>query len=228
MNTSSGRALVAEGEPQTRRALASSLRRAGFQVLEAQDGLEALGILRRGAVDIALVALILAEIDGLELVRRVRGESTVPIIVLADGRHEALRIAALEAGADDCLVRPFSMAELTAHLRALLRRARGFESEETVLRMGDLVLDLAARRCTIAGREVALTRREFDLLAALLRYPGRMHTRRQLLELVWGAHEIKPKTIDVHVAALRRKLGGGISIATLRGVGYRLDPSIGS
>ena len=225
MHTSGSRALVAEDEPQTRRTLASHLRREGFQVLEAENGLDALGLLRRGAVDIALVALTLAEIDGLELVRRVRGESTVPIIVLADGRHEALRIAALEAGADDCLVRPFSMAELTAHLRAQLRRARGFETEATVLCTGDLVLDLAARRCTIAGREVELTRREFDLLGALLRYPGRMHTRRQLLELVWGAGEIKPKTIDVHVAALRRKLGGGISIATLRGVGYRLDPS---
>jgi DNA-binding response OmpR family regulator len=227
MNTSGVRALVVEGEPQTRRALASNLRHEGFQVLEAANGLEALGLLRRGAVDIALVALTLSEIDGRELVRRVRGESMVPIVMLADRRHEALRIEALEAGADDCLVAPFSMAELAAHMRAQLRRARGFETEKTAVRTGDVVLDLAARRCTIAGREVELTRREFDVLAALLHYPGRIHTRKQLLELVWGADEVLPKTVDVHVAALRRKLGSAISIATLRGVGYRLDPASG-
>jgi DNA-binding response OmpR family regulator len=225
MNTSGVRALVVEGEPQTRRALASHLRHEGFQVLEAANGLEALGLLRRGGVDIALVALALPEIDGRELVRRVRGESMVPIVMLADGWPEALRIEALEAGADDCLAAPFSIAELAAHMRAQLRRARRFETEKTALRTGDLVLDLAARRCTIGASEVELTRREFDVLAALLRYPGRIHAREQLLELVWGADEVMPKTVDVHVAALRRKLGSAISIATLRGVGYRLDPA---
>ena len=102
-------------------------------------------------------------------------------------------------------------------MRAQLRRARGFMTEETVLRTGEVELDLGARRCTIDGREVDLTRREFDLLGALLRYPGRIHTREQLLGLVWGADDITPKTVDVHVAALRRKLGSAVSIATLRG-----------
>ena len=110
-------------------------------------------------------------------------------------------------------------------MRAQLRRARGFVTEETVLRTGEVELDLGARRCTIDGREVGLTRREFDLLGALLRYPGRIHTREQLLGLVWGADDITPKTVDVHVAGLRRKLGPAVSIATLRGVGYRLDPA---
>jgi DNA-binding response OmpR family regulator len=227
MNTRGVRALVVEDEPRRRRTLVSHLRQEGYQVLEAATGLEALGVLRRGAVDIALVALSLPEIDGRELVRRVRGESTIPIIMLADGRHEELRIEALDAGADDCLSPPCSTAELTAHMRSLLRRARGFETEPTALRTGDLVLDLAERRCTIAGRVVELTRREFDVLAALLRYPARIHTRAQLLELVWGADDVLPKTVDVHVAALRRKLGSAISIATLRGVGYRLDPLSG-
>ena len=94
-----------------------------------------------------------------------------------------------------------------------------------MLRTGDVELDLGARRCTIEGREVGLTRREFDLLGALLRYPGRIHTREQLLGLVWAADHITPKTVDVHVAALRRKLGPAVSIATLRGIGYRLDPA---
>jgi DNA-binding response OmpR family regulator len=223
MGTTAGRALVAEGDRLVAEALSAHLRRDGFQVLEADSGLDALSVLRRGTVDIALVDPALAEIDGLELVRRIRQESTVPIIMLADGRDEAARIAALDAGADDYVLRPVSLAELSARMRAQLRRARGFAVEETVLRAGDLELDLDARRCTTAGRVVELTRREFDLLGALLRYPGRIHTREQLLELVWGTDSISPKTIDVHVAALRRKLGSAISITTLRGLGYMLE-----
>jgi DNA-binding response OmpR family regulator len=192
-------------------------------VVEAASGLEALSVLRRGTVDIALVDPELAEIDGLELIRRVRLESTVPIIMLADGGDEAAHIAALNAGADDYVLRPVSLPQLSARMRAQLRRARGFAVEETVLRAGELELDLDARRCTTAGRAVDLTRREFDLLGALLRYPGRIHTREQLLELVWGTDSISPKTVDVHVAALRRKLGSSISIATLRGLGYMLE-----
>jgi DNA-binding response OmpR family regulator len=223
MGTTAGRALVAEGDRLVAEALSAHLRRDGFQVLEADSGLDALSVLRRGTVDIALVDPALAEIDGLELVRRIRQESTVPIIMLADGRDEAARIAALDAGADDYVLRPVSLAELSARMRAQLRRARGFAVEETVLRAGDLELDLDARRCTTAGRVVELTRREFDLLGALLRYPGRIHTREQLLELVWGTDSISPKTIDVHVAALRRKLGSAVSITTLRGLGYMLE-----
>jgi DNA-binding response OmpR family regulator len=225
MNTTGARALVVVDEREIRHSLVSHLRRERFQVLEADNGLEALWLLRRGAVDIALVDVSLPEIDGLELVRRVRLESTVPLVLLATSRHGPDRVAGLEAGADDYLVQPFSMAELTAVVRAQLRRARGFETEETLLRTGDVVLDLAARRCTVAGREVGLTRREFDLLAALLSYRGRIHTRAQLLELVWGADEVKLNSVDAHVAALRRKLGSAITIATLRGIGYRLDPA---
>ena len=194
-------------------------------MLEAGSGLEALLVLRRGTVDIALVDPTLPEIDGLELVRRVRRESTVPIVMLTASRDEAARIAELEAGADDYVVNPLSMPEVTARMRAQLRRARGFENEQTVLRTGELELELDARRCSAGGREVELTRREFELLAALLSYPGRIHTRLQLLELVWGTDSISPKTVDVHVAALRRKLGSAISIVTLRGLGYRLDPA---
>jgi DNA-binding response OmpR family regulator len=224
MGIGRGRVLVAEGDRRVRQMVAVYLRADGFQVLEASSGLEALLALRRGAVDIALVDPLLAEIDGLELVRRIRRESTVPIIMLTASRDEAARIAELEAGADDYVVKPLSMPEVTARVRAQLRRARGFETEQTVLRTGELALDLDARRCSAGGREVELTRREFDVLGALLRYPGRIHTREQLLELVWGTDAISPKTVDVHVAALRRKLGSAITIATLRGLGYRLDP----
>lgn len=225
MGIGSGRVLVAEGNRRVRGSISAYLRSDGFQVLEASSGLEALLALRRGAVDIALVDPTLAEIDGLELVRRVRQESTVPIIMLTASSDEAARIAELDAGADDYVAGPLSMPGLTARIRAQLRRARGFGSEERVLRTGELSLDLEARRCIAAGRVVPLTRREFDLLGALLRYPGRIHTREQLLELVWGTDAISPKTVDVHVAALRRKLGSAITIATLRGLGYRLDPA---
>jgi DNA-binding response OmpR family regulator len=225
MGISGGRVLVAEGDRRLRGVISSFLRGDGFQVLEASSGIEALLVLRRGTVDIALVDPKLAEIDGLELVRRVRRESTVPIIMLTASRNEADRIAELDAGADDCVAGPVSMPELAARMRAQLRRARGFGTEQTVLRTGDLALDLEARRCTASGYEVPLTRREFDLLAALLRYPGRIHTRRQLLELVWGSDSINPKAVDGQVAALRRKLGPAITIATLRGHGYRLDPA---
>jgi two-component system, OmpR family, response regulator ResD len=224
MGIAGGRVLVAEASPRVREVISAYLRRDGFQVLEAGSGLEALLVLRRGTVDIALVDPMLPEIDGVELVRRVRRESTVPIIMLAAGRDEAAHIAGLYAGADDYVVKPLSMLEVTARLRAQLRRARAFESEETILRTGELELDLDARRCTISGHEVELTRREFDLLGALLSYPGRVHTRAQLLELVWGTDSISPKTVDAHIAALRRKLGSAVSIATLRGLGYRLDP----
>lgn len=217
------RVLVAEGNRRVRAEISAYLRGDGFQVLEASSGLEALLVLRRGTVDIALLAPMLAEIDGLELVRRVRRESTVPIIMLTTGRDEAARIAELDAGADDYVAGPLSMPALTARMRAQLRRAHGFGNEETVLRTGQLELDLEARRCMDSGHAVELTRREFDLLAALLRYPGRIHTREQLLELVWGTDSIGPKTVDTHVAALRRKLGSAINIATLRGLGYRLD-----
>lgn len=224
MGTAVGRVLLAGRSPHVRMVISSHLRSEGFQVLEVNSGLEALLVLRRGTVDIALVDPALAEIDGLELVRRVRRESTVPIIMLTASRDEAARIAELEAGADDYVACPLSMPELAARMRAQLRRARGFGTEETVLRAGELTLDLHARRCAAAGCDVELTRREFELLAALLRYPGRIHTREQLLELVWGTDAINSKTVDGHVAALRRKLGPTVSITTLRGLGYRLDP----
>jgi DNA-binding response OmpR family regulator len=224
MGISGGRVLVAESDHRLRGRVSSYLRADGFQVLEASSGLEALLVLRRGTVDIALVDPMLGEIDGLELVRRVRRESTVPIIMLSANRNEAARIAELDAGADDYVAGSLSMPEITARMRAQLRRARGFGTEATVLDMGALTLDLEARRCTVSRREVKLTRREFEMLVALLRYPGRIHTREQLLELVWGTDSISPKAVDGQVAALRRKLRGAINIATLRGHGYRLDP----
>jgi len=218
------RVLVVEDERALRHALRMYLSKEGFSVIEAENGLDGLSLLRRGAIDLALIDVMLPELDGFELVRRIRQESTLPIILLTARGEETNRVAGLEVGADDYVVKPFSAPEVVARVRAQLRRARGFEEEEAVLRAGAVELDQLTRRCHTDGREVELTRREFDLLAALLRYVGRIHTREQLLELVWGSPYLSPKTVDVHISGLRRKLGAAITISSLRGVGYRLEP----
>lgn len=218
------RALVAVGDAELRQVLAAHLRRSGLQVLETGSGLDALQLLRRAGADIALIAGRLPEIDGLELLRRVRRESQIPVILVVDRGEEATGISGLEAGADDYVVAPSSADELPARARAVMRRARPPWAEATVLRSGSLELDLTNHRCRHDGTEISLTRREFDLLGALLRYQGRIHTRAQLAELVWGDGGVTPRTVDAHVNALRRKLGPETRIVTLRGVGYRLEP----
>ena len=200
--------------------ISAYLRRDGFQVLEARSGLEALLGAAPGRPSTSPWSTrCFPEIDGLELVRRVRRESTVPIIMLAAGRDEAARIAALEAGADDYVVKPLSMPEVTARMRAQLRRARGFETEQTVLRTGELELDLDARRCCAGSRAVKLPAVSSICSPRCCATRVGIHTREQLLELVWGTDAISPKTVDVHVAPLRRKLGSATTIATLRGLG---------
>lgn len=194
-----------------------------MQVLEASGGLEALTHLRSAGVDVAVIDLSLPEIDGLELVRRVRRESTVPIILLAGRNGAASGITALETGADDYLTSGCPPSQLAARIRAVVRRARAFRDRPSILRAGPVALDLSTRRCARNGTEVPLTRREFDLLAALLAYEGRIHTRSQLLALVWGDATTTTRTVDAHVASLRRKLAPDLRIVTVRGVGYRLD-----
>lgn len=218
------RVLVVEDERALRHALRMYLGREGFSVVEAGNGLDGLSLLRRGGIDLALIDVMLPELDGFELVRRIRRESTLPIILLTARGEETSRVAGLEVGADDYVVKPFSAPEVVARVRAQLRRARGFEEEEALLQAGEVQLDRLTRRCRVDGQEVELTRREFELLAVLLRYVGRIHTREQLLELVWGSPFISPKTVDVHISSLRRKLRTAVTITSLRGVGYRLEP----
>ncbi len=217
------RVLVVDDEHGLRRLLRLYLEKEGYEVVEADDGLDALSLLRRGGIDLALVDVMLPELDGFELVRRVRTDSGIPIILITARGEQAQRIAGLELGADDYVVKPFSAPEVVARVRAQLRRARGAFGAQEPLRTGSVELDEEARRVTVEGREVELTRREFDLLAALLRDPGRVHTRDALLERVWGSNYLQPKTVDVHIAGLRRKLGDALTISSLRGVGYRLE-----
>lgn len=220
---SGARVLVVDDEHALRRLLRLYLEREGYAVLEAADGLDALSALRRGGIDLALVDVMLPGLDGFEVVRRVRAQSGVPIILITARGEEASRVAGLELGADDYVVKPFSAPEVVARVRANLRRARGLVGEPGPLRHGELEVDEQARRVSVAGEEVELTRREFDLLVALLREPERVHTREALLESVWGSPDFQAKTVDVHIAGLRRKLGDALRLRALRGVGYRLE-----
>jgi two-component system, OmpR family, response regulator ResD len=220
----SARVLVVDDEKALRRLLRLYLSKEGFAVTEAENGADAISLLRRGGIDLALVDVMLPEIDGFELVRLIRKESTVPIILVTARGEETNRVVGLELGADDYVVKPFSAPEVVARVRAQLRRAQGFGPDDSILRRNGVELDRAERRCLVGGKPVELTRREFDLLAVLLEHPGRVYTREQLLAEAWGTTFLSEKTVDVHVAGLRRKLGQAITITPLRGVGYRLEP----
>ncbi len=220
---SEARVLVVDDEHALRRLLRLYLEREGYAVVEADNGLDALSMLRGNSIDVALVDVMLPELDGFSVLRRIRESSALPIILITARGEETNRVAGLELGADDYVVKPFSAPEVVARVRAQLRRARGMVGGGAVLRHGDVELDEQGRRVNVDGREVELTRREFDLLVALMREPTRVHTREGLLERVWGAPDYQPKTVDVHIAALRRKLGDAVRISALRGVGYRLE-----
>jgi len=217
------RILVVDDELSLRRLMRLYLGKAGFAVQEASTGSQALAALRRGDIDLAIVDVMLPEVDGFEVVRQARRNSSIPIILLTARGEEASRVAGLEVGADDYVVKPFLAHEVVARVRAQLRRARGFDADAATLRVGLVELDRRARPRTIGGAGVELTRREFDLLETLLASPGRAFTRDQLLDEVWGSRFVSEKTIDVHIVGLRRKLGGALRISTLRGVGYRLE-----
>jgi len=217
------RILVVDDELSLRRLMRLYLGQAGFAVQEASTGAQALAALRRGDIDLAIVDVMLPEVDGFEVVRQARRNSSIPIILLTARGEEASRVAGLEIGADDYVVKPFLAHEVVARVRAQLRRARGFGADAAALRVGVVELDRRARRCAVRGEGIELTRREFDLLETLLASPGRAFTRDQLLDEVWGSRFVSEKTIDVHIVGLRRKLAGAVRISTLRGVGYRLE-----
>jgi len=217
------RVLVVDDELSLRRLMRLYLTKAGFTVAEASTGSEALAMLRQGDIDLAIVDVMLPEVDGFEVVRQARRSSAIPIILLTARGEEASRVAGLELGADDYVVKPFLPHEVVARVRAQLRRARGFDAEPDALQVGKIELDRRARRCTVQGEEIGLTRREFDLLETLLANPGLVCTRDQLLDAAWGSRYVSEKTVDVHIAGLRRKFGDALRISTLRGVGYRLE-----
>ncbi len=220
------RVLVVDDEEPLRHLVRLYLEKESWQVVEAGSGSEALQAFDATPVDVAVIDVMLPEVDGLEVVRRIRRTSHVPIILLTARGEEASRVAGLEVGADDYVVKPFSMLELVARVRAQLRRVGEFSAAtpDEVEAVGDVQLDRSARRCRVGDRVIALTRREFDLLATLFDHVGHALTRQQLLDAAWGTTFLSPKTVDVHISALRKKLGRAVRITALRGVGYRLEP----
>jgi len=214
------RILLVEDEDTIAEPLAEGLRREGFDVERAATGAAALDA---QAADLVLLDLRLPDMDGLDVCRALRGRSEVPIIVVTARGEEADRVVGLELGADDYVVKPFGLRELIARIRAVTRRTGVGGIRAEALRVGALQVDERSRRATLDGRDLELTPKEFDLLAALARDPGAAVSRRRLLEEVWETSWFgSSKTIDVHVASLRRKLGDPGWIETVRGVGFRL------
>ena len=214
------RVLVVEDDESIAEPLVVGLRREGFDVSRAATAAAAL---EADTSDVVLLDLRLPDGDGLDVCRELRARSDVPIIVVTARGEESDRVAGLELGADDYVVKPFGLRELIARIRAVTRRASGVRRGDAVLHVGDLVVDERARRAQLEGRELELTPKEFELLAALARDPGAALSRRRLLEEVWHTSWYgSAKTIDVHIAALRRKLGDATLIETVRGIGFRL------
>lgn len=221
--------LVVDDEPQITRVLKTSLSSQGYGIRTASDGEEALQMLKEWAPDLIVTDLRMPNMDGLELCRRVRTESRVPIIVLSVKGEETIKVEALDAGADDYVTKPFSMNELVARIRAALRRASTPEQPQTPLvEMGDFRIDILARTVLVKNRDVHLTPKEFDLLVYLARHAGKVLTHRTLLSAVWGPNSVEqPEYLRVFIGQLRKKVEGDGSrkyIITEPWVGYRFDP----
>jgi DNA-binding response OmpR family regulator len=214
--------MVVEDEPNIAALVRTYLERAGYRALWVRSGEEALVELRRHPVGLVVLDIGLPGIDGFEVCRRIAGE--VPVIMLTARDEEPDRVAGLEVGADDYVAKPFSPRELTARVKAVLRRSgrAGGANGSDVIAVGPITLARGAREVHIDGDEVELTQREFDLLEYLLRHAGQVVTRDQLLESVWGFRAPgETRTVEVHVAQLRKKLGHPGLIRTVRGLGYK-------
>ncbi len=222
------RILVVDDERQITRMLRTSLQSSGYQVLVANDGLEAFDLFKSERPDLIITDLAMPELNGLELTEAVRKLAPTPIIVLSVREAETMKIAALDGGADDYLTKPFSVPELLARVRVQLRRTMEATPQEPVLEVGDFLLDTAAHTVRLCGQPLHLTPKEFDLLALLLRNPGRVMTHKVLLRSIWGpAGEGQPEYLRVLVGQLRKKVESGQAgryIQSEPWVGYRLRP----
>jgi DNA-binding response OmpR family regulator len=216
--------LVVDDEPKVARLARDYLEKNGFRVLTAVDGLSALGMARRERPALIVLDLMLPGMDGREVCRALRRESDVPIIMLTAMAEESDQIAGLELGADDYIVKPFSPRALVARVRAMLRRIQGQVKAPTLIRIGDLEVDVAGYTVNLAGLPVHLTPNEFKLLVSLARRPGQTLTREQLMDELYGAALTGiDRSIDSHVKNLRRKLENApMLIETVYGIGYRL------
>jgi DNA-binding response OmpR family regulator len=212
--------LLAEDDTAIADPLSRALQREGYQVVTAADGVEALDLARHGSVDLLVLDLGLPGMDGLEVCRRLRSRlPDLPVLMLTARTDEVDFVVGLDAGADDYVGKPFRLAELLARVRALLRR-RTVESVE----VAGVRMELTGRRVLVDGSEVALANKEFELLRVLLLRAGQVVTREEILREVWNDPDLKSsKTLDMHMSWLRRKIGEGRRIATVRGVGFRFN-----
>jgi len=216
--------LLVDDEEAVQKLLTYPLEQEGFRVLQARDGEEALRRFEAEQVDLVVLDLMLPRLDGLEVCRRLRARSTVPIIMLTARDDELDKVVGLELGADDYITKPFSIREFRSRVRALLRRAAlGADvAARDVISVDGLAIDLSRRLVELKGRRIDLTYVEFELLRALVAKPGRVFSRQALLQGLWGDYAYRePRTIDVHIRHLREKLGEPGLIQTVRGVGYR-------
>ena len=222
------RVLLVEDDAGIAESVRDGLRRYQFDVEVTDRGQRALEL--ASAADVVLLDLGLPDIDGVDVCRQLRAVSDVPIIVVTARDDELDRVVGLEVGADDYVVKPFGMRELIARIRAVSRRsarAASGDDEHQLLHVGELTVDPRTRRVTVSGREIELTPKEFDLLAVLAAEPGTVLRRERLLEQVWDENWFgSTKTLDVHVASLRKKLGHPGWIETVRGVGFRAVPAV--
>jgi DNA-binding response OmpR family regulator len=221
---------VVEDEPSIAEVVSLYLRRAGYQVQTFADGRAAQEALSQRPPDLVILDVMLPGVDGFALTRTLRDRSDVPIILLTSRRDETDRIAGLELGADDYVVKPFSPQELVSRVRAVLRRTKGGQNDSgAALSFPDLAIDPQTRLVTTRGQELSLTAREFDVLYHLARHPRQVFSRDQLLEAVWGISDyIDPGTVTVHIRRLREKIesdpANPVRLVTVWGVGYKFEP----
>jgi two-component system phosphate regulon response regulator PhoB len=222
------RVLVVDDEPDILELTRFALSQEGFQVETAATGDEAMASMRRSRPDLVVLDLMLPDRPGTEVCRSIRSTpdlATIPVIMLTARSDEVDRVVGFELGADDYVTKPFSPRELSLRVKAVLRRGAPSEKGQENLEHSDLLLDIERHRCRYRGQEITLTAKEFGLLAALMRRPGRVQTRERLLEEVWGEGiAVTHRTVDTHMKRLREKLGdAGDLIDTVRGVGYRFS-----
>lgn len=225
------RILVIDDETALVESICFNLEREGFQAFSAYNGIDGLEAIRKVKPDLVVLDLMLPGLDGLEICRRVRKNEDIPIIMLTAKESEVDRVLGLELGADDYVTKPFSMRELMARVKSVLRRASVSANGPDVLNSGGVSLNKATREVTANGAEVSLSVKEFDLLAMLMLNSGRVLTREVLLDGVWGADFFgEPRTVDVHIRWLREKIEEDPAnpkyIHTVRGVGYRFNPPV--
>lgn len=223
----SERILIVDDEPPIVELVAYNLQAAGFEVIAAKDGIEALDLLEKENPDLVLLDIMLPELDGFSVCQRMRRTSNVPIVMLTARGGETDKVWGLEIGADDYITKPFSPKEMVARVKAVLRRRQESSPDGNVLQSGDLTVDLSRRTVVLGGKPLELTPKEFDLLRYLLQHRGIVITRDQLLKDLWGYdYAGETRTVDVHIRRLRSKMDDDGQaprhIETVHGIGYRM------